>query len=100
MYDYAKCIFGKGNKSINLMKSALKYLTSNKQPKKRYWRGDDEYNASRKVKMFLKFHALNFLNTYLAGTYAKQLLMLGKYFSQDFIKPPTFKSSSDNMKQN
>lgn len=50
--------------------------------------------------MFSKFHALNFLNTYLAGTYAKQLLMIGKYFSQDFIKPPTFKSSSDNMKQN
>lgn len=42
MYDYAKCIFGKGNKNNNLMKSALKHLTSNKQPKKRYWRGDDE----------------------------------------------------------
>lgn len=52
MYDYAKCIFGKGNKNSNLMKSALKHLTSNKQPKKRYWRGDDEYNASRKAKMF------------------------------------------------
>ena len=59
-----------------------------------------KYNASWKAKMFSKLHALNFLNTYLAGTYAKQLLMLGKYFSQGFIKPPTPKSSSDNMKQN
>ena len=97
IYDHSKFIFGKGSKNSNLMKSTLKHLASNKQTRKRYWRCTDEYSASRTAKMFAKFYALNFLNIYLAGTYAKELLMLGKYFSQDFIKTPTFKSSSGNV---
>lgn len=98
IYDHSKFIFGKGSKNSNLMKSTLKHVASNKQTKKRYWRRcTDEHIASRTAKMFAKSYALNFLNIYLAGTYAKQLLMLGKYFSQDFIKTPTFKSSSDNV---
>lgn len=90
IYNHSKYFFGKGSKNSKLMKSTLKHLASTKQPKKRYQRAADEYSASGTAKVFPKFYALNFLNIYLAGTYAMQLSMLGKYFSQDFIKPPTF----------
>lgn len=90
IYNHSKCVIVKGCKNSNLMKSTLKNLASNEHPKKRYQRGTDEHSVSRTAKMFPKCYALSFLNIWQAGTYAKQLLMLGKYFSQDLIKSPIF----------